>query len=298
MEPTHVDVNIHPTKHEVKFLHEHDIMANIRRAFEKELTHSNQARKFYIQQLLPGASDPLLNLSEDSDDGDGNQTKESKDKSNKPVYDRYLVRSDFKEQKLQKFFGNSMPKSMLLSSQSSTQSTSSMETNSEPSEMNSEPIGSSSEPIETSSEPKESSSEPMETNSESFETYFDKTLEAKLDSTSDSTLDQTSDSILEPIPNTTSDSMLDETSDSILESITADNLDTTMDHKFVSISETKIKSKSETLIEKPKTPGSASRALDNTLFSQSLNSSLDETIRLASSHNPFRVARAGQNKKY
>lgn len=96
MESTNVDVNIHPTKHEVKFLHEYDIMDKIKVAFENALAGSNQAKKFYIQQLLPGATDPLSK--EDGED-DGSTQKE------KAVYDRYLVRSDFKEQKLEKFFG-------------------------------------------------------------------------------------------------------------------------------------------------------------------------------------------------
>lgn len=102
MESTNVDVNIHPTKHEVKFLHEQDIMDHIKKAFEKDLASNAEARKLYVQQLLPGATDPSQSFSEDDEN-----------KSQK-VYDRYLVRSDFKEQKLEQFYGSSFTKSVVV----------------------------------------------------------------------------------------------------------------------------------------------------------------------------------------
>lgn len=118
MESTNIDVNIHPTKHEVKFLHEQDIMDHIKKAFEKELASNVEARKLYVQQLMPGASDPSQSFSDDDEN-----------KSQK-VYDRYLVRSDFKEQKLELFYGSSFTKSVKIEKiekQSSTDQSSSID---------------------------------------------------------------------------------------------------------------------------------------------------------------------------
>lgn len=109
MESTNIDVNVHPTKHEVKFLHEYEIMDKIKITFENALANSRKAKIFYTQQLLPGASNPLL-------------TEENNEESNissDKVYDRYLVRSDFKEQKLEKFFG--MPSQTLQESINTSQ---------------------------------------------------------------------------------------------------------------------------------------------------------------------------------
>lgn len=85
-------------------------MNNIMVAFEKALAGSAQAQRSYIQQLLPGASQP-----ESSAAHDGERAADEK------VYDRYLIRSDAKAQKIEQFFGSSVSKSY-SASQSSSQS--------------------------------------------------------------------------------------------------------------------------------------------------------------------------------
>lgn len=95
-----VDVNMHPTKHEVNFLHENEIVDRIRAAFEDKLVGSNETRELYTQQLLPGASNPTL---------DANESQVAKGKETK-VYAKDIIRSDSKEQKLEKFFGASVSK--------------------------------------------------------------------------------------------------------------------------------------------------------------------------------------------
>lgn len=49
VEARNVDVNVHPTKHEVHFLHEDIITAEIGNCIDSALQGSNQSRTFYIQ---------------------------------------------------------------------------------------------------------------------------------------------------------------------------------------------------------------------------------------------------------
>ncbi|XP_046569865.1 DNA mismatch repair protein Mlh1-like [Haliotis rubra] len=90
--PQNVDVNVHPTKHEVHFLHEDAIIESIQATVESKLLGSNASRTFFTQALLPGAP---VSLEEDKSDlsaGDGGK-----------VYAHHLVRTDSKEQKLDAF---------------------------------------------------------------------------------------------------------------------------------------------------------------------------------------------------
>lgn len=51
--PMNVDVNVHPTKHEVKFLHEEMIIESIQKCVETKLLGANESRQYYTQMLLP-----------------------------------------------------------------------------------------------------------------------------------------------------------------------------------------------------------------------------------------------------
>ncbi|KAB7500436.1 DNA mismatch repair protein Mlh1 [Armadillidium nasatum] len=66
--PENVDVNVHPTKHEVHFLHQEGVAEKIQRVIDTVLLGSNSSRTFYTQ-----------------------------------VYDHQMVRTDSKDQKLDKF---------------------------------------------------------------------------------------------------------------------------------------------------------------------------------------------------
>lgn len=93
--PQNIDVNVHPTKHEVHFLHEDAIIESVQKTIEAKLLGSNTSRTYYTQALLPGAT---VSLSEE----DGSR-KPSASSSTDKVYAHQLVRTDSKEQKLDAF---------------------------------------------------------------------------------------------------------------------------------------------------------------------------------------------------
>lgn len=52
MKPQNLDVNVHPTKREVKFLHEEHILLSLQKAVEAVLSGGNDSRVFYSQSVL------------------------------------------------------------------------------------------------------------------------------------------------------------------------------------------------------------------------------------------------------
>jgi DNA mismatch repair protein MLH1 len=59
IEPNRVDVNVHPTKREVGFLNEEEIIEKISGAVQKKLGEGDSTRRFTVQTLLPGAPKPI-----------------------------------------------------------------------------------------------------------------------------------------------------------------------------------------------------------------------------------------------
>ena len=51
--PSNIDVNVHPTKHEVHFLHEDMIIESLQKAVDAKLLGANESRHYYTQTLLP-----------------------------------------------------------------------------------------------------------------------------------------------------------------------------------------------------------------------------------------------------
>ncbi|XP_063916491.1 DNA mismatch repair protein Mlh1 [Zophobas morio] len=88
LDPVTVDVNVHPTKHEVHFLNEDQIVEAVCSALETKLLKSNNSRIFYTQAKLPGAHPEILPLKDPA-----------------PVHPKDLVRTSPATQKLEKFFG-------------------------------------------------------------------------------------------------------------------------------------------------------------------------------------------------
>ena len=85
--PENLDVNVHPTKHEVFFLHQDAVIERVQAKLEEKLLNSNSSRTFYTQKLLPGAGVRL-------------EMFESKEKS---VAAKDMIRTDSNLQKMDKF---------------------------------------------------------------------------------------------------------------------------------------------------------------------------------------------------
>ncbi|XP_070311490.1 DNA mismatch repair protein Mlh1 isoform X1 [Odocoileus virginianus] len=108
--PQNVDVNVHPTKHEVHFLHEDSILERVQQHIEGRLLGSNASRTYFTQTLLPGLSGP----SGEAVRSTASVTPSSTAGSGDRVYAHQMVRTDCREQKLDAFL---QPVSKALSGQ-------------------------------------------------------------------------------------------------------------------------------------------------------------------------------------
>uniref|UniRef100_F6UF19 DNA mismatch repair protein Mlh1 n=1 Tax=Ciona intestinalis TaxID=7719 RepID=F6UF19_CIOIN len=93
MPTNNLDVNVHPTKHEVHFLHEDEVVTSVQKQVEASLLSCDSSRTFYMQVVLYLLFAILY------------QTTMSRTKKQLPtrVYDHQLVRTDSKLQKLDSF---------------------------------------------------------------------------------------------------------------------------------------------------------------------------------------------------
>ncbi|KAM6169209.1 DNA mismatch repair protein Mlh1 isoform 2-T2 [Rhynchocyon petersi] len=108
--PQNVDVNVHPTKHEVHFLHEDSILERVQHHIESKLLGSNSSRLYFTQTLLPGLAGPSGEVVKSTVGVSTSSASKSGDK----VYAHQMVRTDSREQKLDAFL---QPVSKALSSQ-------------------------------------------------------------------------------------------------------------------------------------------------------------------------------------
>ncbi|XP_067837466.1 DNA mismatch repair protein Mlh1 [Heptranchias perlo] len=98
--PQNVDVNVHPTKYEVHFLHEDSIIESVQQHVESKLLGSNSSRTYFTQTLLPGpaisSGDFVKPLAASS------SSSAAQGPSDKP-YAHQMVRTDSREQKMDAF---------------------------------------------------------------------------------------------------------------------------------------------------------------------------------------------------
>ncbi|KAK9796301.1 hypothetical protein WJX73_009226 [Symbiochloris irregularis] len=90
----HVDVNLHPTKHEVGFLHQDALIEQLCAALDSLLT-AYDTQRTYKQTLLPGAA--ALPTGRGTESPTGTQTR------SKDVADNKMVRTDSRDQTLHAF---------------------------------------------------------------------------------------------------------------------------------------------------------------------------------------------------
>lgn len=93
--PQNIDVNVHPTKHEVRFLHEDEIIDEIQRTVDQKLLEVNASRTYYTQSLIQTGS--LASKLEE------NERKDSKVEDQNKPYAHQLVRTDSRARKMDEF---------------------------------------------------------------------------------------------------------------------------------------------------------------------------------------------------
>ncbi|XP_015432444.1 PREDICTED: DNA mismatch repair protein Mlh1 [Dufourea novaeangliae] len=98
IEPQNIDVNVHPTKHEVRFLHENSIIERIKSALDEKLSGNSASRTFYVQARLPQADITKEVLEEVLPEYEQTQTDKTK-----KIRPKEMIRTDSSDQKLGRF---------------------------------------------------------------------------------------------------------------------------------------------------------------------------------------------------
>ncbi|KAI1334878.1 histidine kinase-like ATPase [Xylariaceae sp. FL0016] len=103
IDPQRVDVNVHPTKREVNFLNEDEIIQAVCESIREKLAEVDTSRTFMTQTLLPGTILPSNTPQHDLDEVSGKTPSTTRRTTSKP-YENNLVRTDSSLRKITSMF--------------------------------------------------------------------------------------------------------------------------------------------------------------------------------------------------
>lgn len=114
IEPHRVDVNVHPTKREVNFLNEDEIIESICNEIRSKLAQVDSSRTFLTQTLLPGVTTMEPLNQDNTGPGPSSEGAEATAKTSvaaKKAYDHNLIRTDSKLRKITSMLSPAVPHS-------------------------------------------------------------------------------------------------------------------------------------------------------------------------------------------